>query len=105
ESETKAPAPPVPQEAELQFEEAEAAGSSEITPAVPETDTPDEAVTPAVAQNDHLNYIHKELPSEPGIRTRHSVIVLEDIVHKKKEVQEPEPESVSNVEEVETVQP
>lgn len=102
ESETRPPTPPIPREAELQFEEAEA-DSSEITPAVPETDTPDETVKPAVAQNDHLNYIHKELPSEPGIQKHHSVIVLEDIVHKKKDVQESEPDSVSNVEDVETV--
>ena len=86
--------PPPPQEAELQFEAAEA-NFPENSPKAPETEAPDEKAKPDVLQNDHLNYIHKELPSQAVIPKRHSVIVLEDIVHKKKDIPEPEAEDVS----------
>jgi len=86
--------PPPPQEAELQFEAAEA-NFPENSPKAPETEAPGEKAKPDVLQNDHLNYIHKELPSQAVIPKRHSVIVLEDIVHKKKDIPEPEAEDIS----------
>jgi len=94
-SETKAHASSVPQEPQLLFEP-EQVEPTTIPEEAPDADNIPEPTKLEAPQNDHLNFIHKELPSEPVMKMLHSVIVLEDIVQKKKELPDPEPEEASS---------
>ncbi len=101
--EPKPNAEPASKETELEFEEPEAVPETPAEP--PEADILDEAIKTAALQSDYFSYIHKEMPSESVAVKRHSSIVLEGIISRKKDT--PEQEKASAPEEVatETVQP